>query len=357
MIDGPAATRWRRCFFIASPFKGNESQMRWVCHAISAGDEPPPDALDLDLRNHSVVVVAIVRWLISAGVFRRRRDGRGLSRLQRVLLAVLVRGKVPALGPGDVVVSKMNRPVVISALLGQLFRVTNVHLGTSKRIPDRFIAVKIASPAFPAVSADIRLDVAPGPFRDALEPPAIADASPVWSLMLGGTATGFDYRLRDWSALVDWLRQINAALGVRWLVTSSPRTPPEALAAFRELERTAPEVVLEAVWYGPRTENPTTRFLARSAVAVVTEDSASMVSDAVNAGLPVLTFGPRRRAPNPLVDGLLEHHAALPTVARFSPDSLPDANAVAHHLARLRPPSQCWSTSFRDQWERLFADG
>ena len=52
--------------------------------------------------------------------------------------------------------------------------------------------------------------------------------APRWTLVIGGDGGGYCYTPADWTQLRDTACRLAAQHGIRWLLTTSRRTPPVA---------------------------------------------------------------------------------------------------------------------------------
>jgi len=78
--------------------------------------------------------------------------------------------------------------------------------------------------------------------------------------------------------------------GIRWLVTTSRRTGAEAEARLRAGLDSA--VVAAAVWWAEKPEKKMQAFLGAAECVFVTQDSVTMVTEAVASGRPVVVVRP-----------------------------------------------------------------
>ncbi len=112
-------------------------------------------------------------------------------------------------------------------------------------------------------------------------------------VVLGGDSKTHTFTLAVADRLADQLRQLSIT-GWRLRITTSRRTPDEVVARFRKL---ADEIGAH-FWAGPPDgPNPYLGWLLYSNAAIVTEDSANMLSDAAWHGLPVFIARLEGRAP------------------------------------------------------------
>jgi mitochondrial fission protein ELM1 len=110
-------------------------------------------------------------------------------------------------------------------------------------------------------------------------------------LLIGGNAGPFRYRQGEWDRLLTFAADVSRAWGTKWLVSTSRRTPAsvaDKIAAFAKDEN----VIARFIDY--RTAGPGTlpEIFSKAEVIVCTEDSSTMISEAVWARLPVVGVAP-----------------------------------------------------------------
>lgn len=111
------------------------------------------------------------------------------------------------------------------------------------------------------------------------------------SLLIGGDAHTHRYMETDWSALVDFVRESADVLGLRWQVSTSRRSPK---TLGPEFERLLQAGTIEAFIDYRAAGAGSADALYGADVVVVTEDSASMVSEGIAAQRPVIVLRPQR---------------------------------------------------------------
>ena len=116
-------------------------------------------------------------------------------------------------------------------------------------------------------------------------PPAVV------GLLIGGNAGTFRYKRKDWDRLLAFMAAVSKAWGTRWLASTSRRTPDgvaDRLAALAKDE----SVIAKFIDF--RTAGPGTlpEIFAQADAIVCTEDSSTMISEAVSARLPVVGVAP-----------------------------------------------------------------
>jgi len=112
-------------------------------------------------------------------------------------------------------------------------------------------------------------------------------------LLIGGRAGRFHYRRKEWEKLLAFTVEVSKAWGTRWLISTSRRTPDKVADRIAEL---AKDETVVAKFIDFRTAGPGTlpEIFAKADAIVCTEDSSSMISEAVSARLPVVGVAPKR---------------------------------------------------------------
>jgi mitochondrial fission protein ELM1 len=113
----------------------------------------------------------------------------------------------------------------------------------------------------------------------------------VAGLLAGGNAGAFRYKRAEWERLLSFIAEVSKAWGTRWLVSTSRRTADPVADRFAEL---AKDNTMIAKFIDFRTAGPGTlpEIFANAEVILCTEDSSTMISEAVSARLPVVGVAP-----------------------------------------------------------------
>jgi len=112
-----------------------------------------------------------------------------------------------------------------------------------------------------------------------------------WSLLAGGDGAGYYYLAEDWQRLAVELETLAKRYGIRWLLTTSRRSGPEANVA---LGRVSPQFLAGMALAGGKSDLAYHEILGAAERHFVTEDSHMMISEAVATGAPVHTLQPEK---------------------------------------------------------------
>ncbi|MEO1100697.1 MAG: mitochondrial fission ELM1 family protein [Pseudomonadota bacterium] len=203
--------------------------------------------------------------------------------------------------------------------------------------PDAFDL--LVTPAHDEVTGDnvIRTAGSPSYFSsDAIEEAGLAFADLADErgksciVILGGDSRTHKFTPAAAERIVAKLRQL-AGEGWRLRITTSRRTPADAIALIKGVA----DQVGARIWTGPEDgPNPYLAWLIFSDAAIVTEDSANMLSDAAYHGLPVhmARLSGKSAKFDRLHQSLIDHGAARwlgETLESWSYEPLREADRVA----------------------------
>ncbi len=232
-------------------------------------------------------------------------------------------------GPCDLVVSAGGKTSFANAWLAQRMRARNIFAGSLRRLsPTLFDVVLTLEPITPPAAGNLVVDLPPSAIdagqiehqAQALRAAHRLEGETVWALMLGGDGAGYRYAEQDWRQLAQLLNQLGAAHGVRWLILSSRRT---GSAAQRLIEQGVDgERVAARCWYRKGESSCVEAYLGAADKVFVTEDSMTMLTEAICSQRPVISLRPVVVAPTARYAGMLERFVAKGWVCPYSIDDL-----------------------------------
>ena len=114
-------------------------------------------------------------------------------------------------------------------------------------------------------------------------------------LLVGGDSGLFKYSDDEWHRVFDFAREISRAWGTRWLVSTSRRTSPEIAQAAFDFAKDK-DVVADFIDFKLAGPGTLSKIFSRADMIMCSEDSSTMVSEAVWARLPVIGVSPERHS-------------------------------------------------------------
>jgi len=277
-----------RIIFLADTRPGHYHLAQGVIAAISR--LRPVDVTRIEVKRKWIVPTRWLRARITAKSFYPPR-----------MLRMAYRIDAEELPDADLVVSAGGETHMPNICVTQLLKVPNIFCGSLLRGlgPENFSLI-ISSYDRDAESDRHLVTLKPSPVDpDALgRPSTVPRYGPekhpaIAGLLIGGKAGGFKYSQKEWERLLAFAVEVSKAWGTRWLISTSRRTPD--FVADRIAELAKDDSVVEK-FIDFRTAGPGTlpEIFAKAEVIVCTEDSSSMISEAVSARLPVVGIAPAR---------------------------------------------------------------
>lgn len=298
-------------------------------------------------------VIAAARRLRPIRVIRMRVERRCSGRL----LALLTNAGVPAdwllrlaygltpsqIPPADLIVSAGAETLGASIAIARSTGAPNVFCGTLRRYRHNGLRLVLTSYASHASRPRHVMVLKPSALtRDALggahNRPATGAMPRAMGLLFGGESGECRFSAEDWAALLDLVERSHETLGIRWVVSNSRRTPPavsDSIAARVAAGSDAIAAFVDVRATGPGTLG---RVLERVQAVVCTDDSSTMISECISAGLPIIGARPRRAKLEPDEHGYRNYLAengwyrSIP-IAKLTPDTLLTKIACIRPLA------------------------
>jgi uncharacterized protein len=238
----------------------------------------------------------------------------------RALLQLVNRGVAPAiilrLGYGidaaslpkaQVVVSAGGDTLAANAAAAKMLGAANIFCGRLRRLAPEHVKLVIVSLERIADRPNYLVSLPPSPIDLGAapagngravrfgrnEPPARV------GVLVGGNSGAYRYRSEDWLQLTAFLRDAHRSHGVRWLATTSRRSGrfiADALAAMAQTGEGGLETFIDFRTAGAGT---LPSIFAVAHAILCTDDSTTMISEAVAARLPVVSVAPATSALEP----------------------------------------------------------
>lgn len=243
----------------------------------------------------------------------------------------------------DLIVTSGGKAVFAARSLALKYGVPLVFLGERKPYPSCWFHTVFTPSPFETDANDVSVEMIPTGITPASVEAAAAawvekPAGELWAMIIGGTSSTHGYAAADWKLLGEKLNQLAQTHGIRWLVSTSRRTGEAAEAILRQT--IDPRRIAAAVWWAEKPEKRLAAFLGSAAWIFATQDSVTMVTEAVASGRPVVVTRPERVIiqPTSFLSGYFTRLEKASRIARIPFERLGDFQpATIKILPRSKP--------------------
>lgn len=247
---------------------------------------------------------------------------------ESVLRSCYVMPRLPT-GPfPDLIVSSGGQSSILAASLARRYRARWIYCGDTSGIPRSCLDIVVSPLERLGDPCWFRSDAL---FCDPLPEQTDINRAPgerLAAVLVGGPSRSHRYVEQDWLGLTQGLHRL-AEGGWRFLLTTSARTPVEVEDFLRETLAT--RIIQRAVWWHRKPERLARQFLADADMSIVTQDSLTMISEAVAARKPVLAVMPEVYRPSPVLEAVLAEQASRSSLLRCRMHQIPSAAELAAH--------------------------
>ncbi|MGD8853783.1 MAG: ELM1/GtrOC1 family putative glycosyltransferase [Gammaproteobacteria bacterium] len=243
-------------------------------------------------------------------------------------------GTLPETGC-DLIVSAGGKTAFASAWIAAVLRVPNLYAGSLRGLSARHFSGVLTLEPVAGAPGNLVLPLPPSPIDagradqagTALRAELGGPDDRYWTLLLGGGGAGYRYARDDWLQLALLMKALAHRHGVRWLLVSSRRTGRYAESLLKD--RVDRSLLAAACWYGEGGEYHAEAWLGAAERVFVTEDSMTMLTEAMHSRRPVYSLRPVSSTPEPRYAQAMERFAAQRLVCRHD---LAELSSHPEHL-------------------------
>lgn len=196
--------------------------------------------------------------------------------------------------PPTLIISTGGNTAPLNAWLSKIYNCKNILNGRLRGLKEKHFTA-ITTIIDLGYKNQIILDVAPSTITSHSIQQAATDfkeqhtleAGPYYSLLIGGNGAGYNYGLDFYKNLAQFVKKTALQDKIKWLISTSRRTPIDIEKMLHD------ELSAFCAYFVPfnqSSERCVHAFLGLSEKVFVTEESSSMISEAISAKKEVFTF-------------------------------------------------------------------
>jgi mitochondrial fission protein ELM1 len=208
------------------------------------------------------------------------------------LLRRVARIEIPRNAPRpDLIVSSGGKSVVAARTWAMKFGAPYLFIGERKPYPADWFHTVISHVKKESSPNSIDVELIPTPVTPALIAQLGSVERGTWCMVVGGSSRSHRFCDQDWLALAHGMNALARRENIRWLLTTSRRTGTAVEGILKK--HLDPLVLQDAIWWSENPRRELYKFMARSELLFVTQDSVTMVTEGVSSGRPVVAVRPQ----------------------------------------------------------------
>jgi hypothetical protein len=336
-----------RYFVLKSKYHGSNQQLIAIGKCLSSVGVA--HELGIELRSRSPILNHVYRCLSYL------LKHAGLSNAYRSsILKCIVKGDIPVLTADDVIIAKTAPFEFVSHLITAGTGAKVLFVGHPKRLDVSYFDWIVATPSTPSAAANIELELLPGSFTPEEFAFARVASDPTqfcYGFLIGGRSRGYPFCDSDWDALIDLISAIREYhASAVWSISTSPRTDHRFEGRLKALRTARPELFSDVFLWNEGERANVLEVLKGSSLVFVTEDSASMLCEALSTGLPVLSLRPEESTFHSLSTPLSDFHEKKGRLMRLKINSFCFSSTRDFEVNGVDVSTENWTNSLRRQF-------
>ncbi|MGB0466460.1 MAG: ELM1/GtrOC1 family putative glycosyltransferase [Pontibacterium sp.] len=209
------------------------------------------------------------------------------------LICKLYQYELPTRHP-DLIVSTGGNTAYLNIALATRFHCENYFIGSLRGLKAGLFS-KVFTIEPTGSDNNILMPLAPVPFnREGLKDAGAAlkqqHHKPLWALLIGGSTREYLYSENDWASLAEKMNLLADQCSIQWLVTTSRRTGAHVEQILADgLHK---DTLADATWYSQQPRKVMMSYLGAADRVFCTEDSLSMLTEAIYSSKPATSIFP-----------------------------------------------------------------
>lgn len=291
-------------------------------------------ALQSELPHERVTISFQLRFKILRPFMRALANFFPLL-LNRLTLKLFYRHDPLPPGMPVLILSAGGNTLFANVAIARIYGTSNVFSGTTKGYRHKLVRLIFTVSPLGDTTNNVVLDLPPANFSAATEVKQVKPFKRPYAMLIGGEGAGYHYQSVDWQLLAAALGKISQREGVSWLLTTSRRTGEKS----ESLLRTAVpcECCEKAIWYATKPAKVVKTFLSECEAVFCTEDSLTMVSEAIYSHKPVITLQPEVMQPESNDAEALKKYEELGFIRRLKITELADFSVSEQEFCQTYP--------------------
>ena len=310
--QGDVVPERKRVWLLSDGQPGHDSRSQGIVRALR--EVVPLDVQTIRLDMRMGLARNVLRYLLNNS--DKPRSLRPLKLFYRM-------DRLPA-GGCDLLVSAGGKTSFANAWIAAATGSPNIYAGTLRRLLPGHFSVVITLESVPGADNNLVVPLLPA----AIDVQSVAERGEqlrhqlgnakqrYWLMLLGGKGAGYWYREGDWMRIARVMNLLAEKHGIRWLLATSRRTGTVGEEILRRYIDVA--CLSRACWSLEGDAYQPEAFLGAADQVFVSEDSMTMLAEAMSAQRPVYSLRPEHALPDNRYEQALLRYVDAGRLGRFS---------------------------------------
>lgn len=308
----------KRVWLLSDGQPGHDSRSQGILHALA--EVVPLDVKVIELKMRMGLARNALRYLLN----------HTHGPLPPGLLKLFYHMNSLPEGQCDLIVSAGGKTSFANAWLARRSGAENIFAGTLRRLQARQFSVVMTLEPVPGANNNLVVPLLPTTIDlnavteqgERLRKELADDGQRCWLMLLGGKGAGYEYTRRDWLHIADVMNTLADRHGIQWLLVTSRRTGAAGEQLLRQ--NINPACVARACWHEDGGMFRAEAFLGASDQVFVSEDSMTMLTEAMSAQRPLYSLRPEQARPDNRYQQALSRYVDAGRLCRFALAELAD---------------------------------
>lgn len=312
----------KRVWLLSDGQPGHDSRSQGIVRALA-------EVTLLDVQ----VIQLRMRMGLARNVLRFLLNHSGSPLLIHILKLFYRMDPLPG-GECDLIISAGGKTSFANAWLARLTGAASIFAGTLRRLQARQFSVVMTLEPVPGADNNLVVPLLPTTIDpqsveqqgEALRNELAGDGQRYWLMLLGGKGAGYEYTPRDWKRIAGVMNALADRHGIQWLLVTSRRTGTAGEQLLRQ--HINPACLAQACWYEDGGTFRAEACLGASDQVFVSEDSMTMLTEAMSTQRPVYSLRPEQARPDNRYAQALLRYVQAGRLRRFALTELVDRPAL-----------------------------
>ena len=273
----------RTIWKISEGSPGHESQVNGIVDKINK---------EINVSVHTIYAKTILRgWIRPFFYYFVRKNS---FKLPKFIIDYCIKYKNLSvnLPPPDLIISSGGSSVLGSRILSTKYKIPYCFVGERKPFSSCWFDFVITPVKSELGKNSIFVELIPTHLKLDYEKKVYSNNLMLCAMIIGGDSRSHKYNDNDWNSLSKYMNYISKRNNIKWLLSTSRRTSQKAESFLKN--NILDNSLLDPIWFNSNAYDSLYNHLENAEFIFVTQDSLSMITEAISFKKPVVIIEPSK---------------------------------------------------------------